>query len=110
MSGRITSSGGDVSMIDNRCRHGVTRREALLSLAGILTGSPLIGLAQARSTWVYVGTYTGPKSKGIYLFRLQTESQNPALVAPALAAETPSPSFLELDLKRRLLFAVNGVD
>jgi 6-phosphogluconolactonase (cycloisomerase 2 family) len=27
----------------------------------------------ADPTFVYVGTYTGPKSKGIYLFRLQTE-------------------------------------
>ena len=25
-------------------------------------------------TFVYVGTYMGPKSKGIYLFRLQTEN------------------------------------
>ena len=39
---------------------------------------------QNNPTLVYVGTYTGPKSKGIYLFRLQTEnlevSQNITLV------------------------------
>ena len=62
-------------------------------------------------TFVYVGTYTGPKSKGIYLFRLQTEnlevSQNILLVPLGLAAESPSPSFLELDAKRQRLFAVN---
>ena len=62
-------------------------------------------------TLVYVGTYTNEKSKGIYLFRLQTDnlevSQNITLVPLGLAVETPSPSFLELDLKRRLLFAVN---
>jgi 6-phosphogluconolactonase (cycloisomerase 2 family) len=28
----------------------------------------------AIPTFVYVGTYTGPKSKGIYQFRLQTEN------------------------------------
>lgn len=64
-----------------------------------------------KDTLVYVGTYTGPKSKGIYHFRLQTSgmevSQNITLVPLGLAAESPSPSFLELDLKRRLLFAVN---
>jgi len=32
-----------VGTIDNRWRHSVTRREALLSLAGVLAGSPLFG-------------------------------------------------------------------
>jgi 6-phosphogluconolactonase len=72
--------------------------------------------APAAASLVYVGTYTGAagKGKGIYLFRLQTDnlevSQNLTLVPLGLAAETPSPSFLELDSKRRLLFAVNEVD
>ncbi|OLC40802.1 MAG: 6-phosphogluconolactonase [Acidobacteria bacterium 13_1_40CM_65_14] len=65
-------------------------------------------------TFVYVGTYTGSKSKGIYLFRLQTEnlevSQNITLVPLGLAAETSNPSFIELDFKRRLLFAVNELN
>ena len=68
----------------------------------------------ALPTLVYVGTYTGSKSKGIYLFRLQTDnfevSQNILLVPLGLAVETPSPSFLELDMKRRLLFAVNELN
>src|ERR1043165_351110 len=68
----------------------------------------------ANSTLVYAGTYTGPKSKGIYLFRLQTDnlevSQNITLAPLGLAAETPNPSFLELDFKRRLLFVVNELD
>src|SRR2546426_1837427 len=68
----------------------------------------------AVPTFVYVGTYTGSKSKGIYLFRLQTEnlevSQNITLVPLGLAAETPNPSFIELDLKRRVLFAVNELN
>jgi 6-phosphogluconolactonase len=67
-----------------------------------------------KATLVYVGTYTGAKSKGIYVFRLQTSnlevSQNIMLVPLGLAAETPNPSFLELDQKRRLVFAVNEVD
>jgi 6-phosphogluconolactonase len=68
----------------------------------------------AATTFVYVGTYTGPKSKGIYLFRLQTENlevpQNITLVPLGLAAETPNPSFIELDPRRRLLFAVNELN
>jgi 6-phosphogluconolactonase len=68
----------------------------------------------SKSTLVYVGTYTGEKAKGIYLFKLQTEnlevSQNITLVPLGLAAQTPNPSFLELDRKRRLLFCVNETD
>jgi 6-phosphogluconolactonase len=72
--------------------------------------------APAGDSLVYVGTYTGAlgKGKGIYLFRLQTDNlevaQNLTLVPLGLAAEIPSPSFLELDPKRRLLFAVNELD
>ena len=65
-------------------------------------------------TLVYVGTYTGAKGKGIYVFRLQTEnlevSQNITLVPLGIAAETPNPSFFEIDLKRRRLFTVNELD
>ncbi len=68
----------------------------------------------AKDTLVYVGTYTGPKSKGIYLYKLQTEnaevSQNVLLVPLGLAAEASNPSFLEVDHKRRLIFAVNEDD
>jgi 6-phosphogluconolactonase len=64
--------------------------------------------------FVYVGTYTQKDSKGIYVYRLKTRnlevSQNITLDPLGLAAETPNPSFLEVDLKRRLLFAVNEVD
>jgi 6-phosphogluconolactonase len=67
----------------------------------------------SNATLVYVGT-TGTKSKGIYFFRLQTEnlevSQNITLVPLGLAAETPNPNFIDLDQKRRLLFAATRVD
>ena len=54
---------------------------------------------------VYLGTYTGPKSKGIYLSRLDLTSGK--LSAPILAAETEQPSFLALHPNRRFLYAVN---
>jgi len=66
--------------------------------------------ASNKGQLVYVGTYTGAKSKGIYAYRMDTEDgQNPFLIPLGLAAETPNPSFLALDAKRRLLFAVNEI-
>jgi 6-phosphogluconolactonase len=72
-------------------------------------------LNPATDTVCYVGTYTAPgKSKGIYAFRLQTQndevSQNILLVPLGLAAESNNPAFLEVDLKRRLIFAINEID
>lgn len=57
---------------------------------------------------VYVGTYTGAKSKGIYV--LQLDPSSGTLTDAKLAAETPSPSFLAVDPTRRFLYAVNEVD
>lgn len=57
---------------------------------------------------VYVGTYTGAKSKGIYAFRMDATSG--ALSPLGLVAETPNPAFLDIDSKRRLLFAANEID
>ena len=61
-------------------------------------------------TLVYVGTYTGGKtnSQGIYAFKMARGST--ALLPLGLAAETVSPSFIEIDPARGLLFAVNEVD
>jgi 6-phosphogluconolactonase len=95
----------------------ITRRQALLGLAGMLgvgARPQTLAARTTRPTLMYVGTYTGPKSKGIYLFRLQTDgagaSPHVTVTPLGLAAETPNPSFLELDPARRLLFAVNELD
>jgi len=76
----------------------------------------MVESAALNETLAYVGTYTRGRSpgRGIYLFRLQTEnlevSQNITLVPLGLAVETPNPSFIDLDVRRRLLFAVNEID
>ena len=57
--------------------------------------------------FAYVGTYTTGESKGIYQFRVQEGPGGPAFVSVGLAAATPNPSFLAVDPKRRVLFAVN---
>jgi 6-phosphogluconolactonase (cycloisomerase 2 family) len=49
---------------------------------------------------VYVGTYTGEKSKGIYAFRMNMEGE---LAPLGLVAETPSPSFLAIHPNNKYL-------
>jgi 6-phosphogluconolactonase len=56
---------------------------------------------------VYFGTYTGAKSKGIYVSRLDPASG--ALGPPLLAAETTSPSFLAVRPGGDFLYAANEV-
>jgi 6-phosphogluconolactonase len=55
---------------------------------------------------LYVGTYTGAKSKGIYTLRMDS---NGKLTAPTLAAEIASPSFLAVHPNRKYLYAANEV-
>jgi len=62
-------------------------------------------LAADGNTLVYFGTYTGAKSKGIYVSRF--DSATGRLTAPELAAATPSPSFLAVHPSRRFLYAVS---
>jgi len=54
---------------------------------------------------VYVGTYTGKGSKGIYACHFDPATDH--LTAPELAAESSNPSFLALDPSHRFLYAVN---
>jgi len=58
-----------------------------------------------REFLVYIGTYTGGKSKGIYVSRF--DSAGGKLGPPELAAESISPSFLAVHPNHRFLYAVN---
>jgi 6-phosphogluconolactonase len=57
----------------------------------------------------YVGTYTedGSKSKGIYAFRFDAETDQ--ITPLGLAAETTNPSFVALHPNGRFLYAVNEI-
>ena len=57
---------------------------------------------------VYVGSYTGPKSKGIYVMRMDPKTG--ALSEPQLAGEVPSPSFLAIHPTEKFLYAVSELD
>ena len=57
---------------------------------------------------VYVGTYTGAKSKGIYLFRMDPATG--ALTPAGLAGEVTNPSFLAVGPGGKFLYAVGEID
>jgi 6-phosphogluconolactonase len=57
--------------------------------------------------WVFIGTYTGPKSKGIYRFALDPATGE--LTGGELAAEAVNPSFLGIHPSHRFLYTVNEV-
>jgi len=90
-----------------RFLHGC--RLALL-LAVIFSTVALPSLARAAEQRVlraYVGTYTGPKSKGIYAFTFDPATGKAG--KPEVAVESPSPSFLAVHPSGRLLYSVGEI-
>jgi len=82
---------------------------AIAALVGLVSAAMTDRRGEARPVdserVVYVGTYTGETSHGIYAFRFDDSSG--LLTALGLAAETPSPSFLTSSANGRFVFAVN---
>jgi 6-phosphogluconolactonase len=70
-----------------------------------LAALALVALAQAENQTVFVGTYTGSESKGIYSFRF--DSVTGKLTNARLAVESSNPSFLAVHPNGRFLYAVN---
>ena len=85
-------------------------KHSLIGLAALL-GLALSAVAADEPTpdkqRVYVGTYTGPKSKGIYLFELDMKTG--ALTPKGLVGETANPSFLAIHPSNKFLYAVGEV-
>jgi 6-phosphogluconolactonase len=65
------------------------------------------GAGTVKRWSVYFGTYTGPKSKGIY--RSVFDPADGKLGPPELAGEVVNPSFLAIHPTRRLLYAVGEI-
>lgn len=88
---------------------------SLMNLLVLLAAALMIGPypasasdpAKSDKLWVYFGTYTGKKSKGIY--RAELDLATGKLTAPKLAAEAVNPSFLALHPTGRYLYAVGEV-
>src|SRR3954469_12738545 len=65
-------------------------------------------MAANQSSTVYIGTYTGGKSKGIYVSKF--DASNGKLSAPELAGEAKNPTFLCLHPNGKYLYAVGEID
>src|SRR5882724_5290276 len=84
------------------------RRHALLVLASLSFLTPITYAQRPNanhSYLIYVGTYTGPSSKGIYGFRFDPYSGKSTSLG--LVAESANPSFLAIDPTQHYLYAAN---
>ncbi len=83
----------------------------LLALAaGVFTlmkTQPAVAATAAAPCLVFVGTYTGAKSQGIYAYRFDPASGD--IMSLGLAAATENPSFLAVARDGRFLYAVNEI-
>ena len=81
---------------------------ALFAVVSVSWLAPSAAEAQAPSKMrVYIGTYTGPQSKGIYLSTLDLATGK--LSAPEVAAELTSPSFLAIHPSGKYVYAVGEI-
>ena len=80
---------------------------ASMALIGTLWLAPPAALA-AKRYWVYVGTYTGPQSKGIYAFQFDADSGK--FEPASLVGELEQPSFLTIHPNRKYLYAVSELE
>ncbi len=86
----------------------VSRRQCLQILVLVLSLAAETAAKDSPQKYLlFVGTYTGKESKGIYTFSFDTDSAK--LTPLGLAAETANPSFLAIDPTSRFLYAVNEV-
>ena len=82
---------------------------AVTGLSSLLCfGALLAAPSNDRGEFVYIGTYTDGKSKGIYGFRFQPAAGK--LEALGLMAESVNPSFLAVHPNRQYLYAVNETE
>lgn len=80
---------------------------ATLGIIAALGETSLDAQDRPEHVRIYIGTYTGGPSKGIYVSTLDLKTG--ALSPAEVAAEVASPSFLAIHPNRRFLYAVNEV-
>src|SRR5262245_55672538 len=76
----------------------------VIGLAMLFVAATLFAAEPAGKYWVFIGTYTGKQSKGIY--RCEFDLDGGKLSKPELAAEVASPSFLAIHPTNKFLYAV----
>ncbi|MBI1375111.1 MAG: beta-propeller fold lactonase family protein [Phycisphaera sp.] len=81
------------------------------AVAGVMLAVAMLGVApppaNGATQRVYIGTYTGKESKGIYVCELDLDTGK--LSEPRLAAEVTNPSFVAISPDRKHVYAVNEV-
>jgi 6-phosphogluconolactonase len=92
------------SVHGSRFWFGIIKLICLPTVLLVSTG----GYAIDSSYLVYVGTYTGKESKGIYVYRFDPATGESGSIG--LAAATDNPSFLAVDPNNRFLYATNELD
>jgi 6-phosphogluconolactonase len=80
-------------------------RQALATAAVVIAALTFTQTVRAESVWVFLGTYTGGTSKGIY--RCEFDTSTGKLTKPELVAETQDPSFLAIHPNKKFLYCVN---
>jgi 6-phosphogluconolactonase len=80
----------------------------MIGIASQVSTPSSVMAAPAETQFVFFGTYTGEKSKGIYVAQFETVTGK--LSKPELAAETRNPTFLAWDPSKQVLYAVNEVN
>ncbi|HEY8506629.1 MAG TPA: lactonase family protein, partial [Gemmataceae bacterium] len=83
---------------------------ASVLLLASLSAAATVAKAESEADMyrVYIGTYTGGDSKGIYL--LELDAATGKLTEKGLAGEAVNPSFLAIHPNRRFLYAVGEVN
>lgn len=71
----------------------------------LLSGVHAADEAKPNKIWVFVGTYTGPMSKGIYRYEMDLTTGN--FSDGEVAAEVANPSFLAIHPTHKFLYCVN---
>jgi 6-phosphogluconolactonase len=88
--------------------HGGLFTLLLFGAAFFAAPAPADDAAKADKLRMYVGTYSGGKSKGIYLFEMDPATG--ALTSKGVAAETVNPSFLAVHPSHKFLYAVGEIE
>lgn len=84
------------------------RHEAIcLFLLFLVMATPILAGGAVKYR-VYFGTYTSNGSQGIYIANF--DGSTGQLTSPALAAQTPQPSFLAITADHKYLYAINELD
>ena len=83
-------------------------RTGLAAVAAFMTAAAAAAEEPAPDQWlVYIGTYTGGASEGVYLLHLDAESGE--LEVAGLAGEAANPNFLALHPTEPLLYSVGNM-